>query len=359
MKVSMDNMAGLSNTYEAARARGLLYGLLQQLYLRGLYAETVSSVQAIPDLAATLPAAAKVAQPDQRVLDQLAASHQELFYFHIFPYESIFLGTTGLLGSDSSDTVLSEYQRVGYEPSTQASAIDHLSEQLGVLAHLSLAEADAWEDQQMATAKRMINAQHVFLQNHLLRWFAPCLIAIERQNDPFFANVAAVTRELLSDHYHTLTLTGNGTEAADAQAVWSLPEKPALLDDPKTSLKDIANFLTIPAYSGLFISRHLINRLGRVHQLPRGFGSREQMLTNLLRTAAQYELLPALLGALQEELTIWQQHYQTIGDDDPQLQGFIAPWQFAIGETKTILDKMDLSLAVLVDAQEPRDAKEL
>lgn len=320
---------------DITRAYGRLYQLLQMLYLEGLTAETLPLVQTLPDLAEALPSA-QVQTPDQ-----LAATHQELFSFQLFPYESIFLGSKGLLGTEFTEQVGSFYQQVGYVPTAQSGAADHLGEELGLLAHLCAAEADAWEDEKPAIAQRMQREQQRFLETHLLRWFVPCATAIQQQGESFYAHIATITVSLLGDHYATVHAS-IGTEVAATS--WRLPPAPTLLTDPKTTLKDIANFLATPVYSGFFCSRHFINRLGRAERLPRGFGSREQMLTNLLRTAAQYEKLPELLHAMQTELATWQQQYQTYSSEQPVLAPFVQPWQSRLADSMTFLSAIDVAL---------------
>ncbi|MCB0064297.1 MAG: molecular chaperone TorD family protein [Caldilineaceae bacterium] len=324
-----------------ALARGRLYELCRQLYLEGVTVETAAVVKALPDFAAYL-------FPDQHetvdnVLERTAATHQELFGFNLFSYESMFLENAGLLNGEGSDAVAAAYRAFGYAPTMRAGAPDHLGEELGALAHLCTAEADAWEDGNRAIAQRMQREERQFLQTHLLRWLYPCVTAIQRHEDPFFAYVATVTAELTAAHYAALVAVVP-TETPVARPVWALPAPPTLLQDARTSLKDIAHFLITPVYSGIFLSRASINRLGRTQRLPRGFGSREQMLTNLLRTAAQYELLSALLGDLVQEFHLWQQTYQNVLTANAHLAEFVKPWLTRAGATVELLAEMDKTL---------------
>ncbi len=315
---------------QGALAYSRLYDLCGQLYLDGLTTETLAIVQALPDLADKLPVPLEA--------DGVAAAYQELFAFNLLPFESIFLGHEGLLNSDHSAAVRAAYGAVGYQPTQRAGAADHLGVELGLLAHLCAAEADGWADGQVAIAQRMQHEQQEFLQAHLLRWLAPCAVAIGRHDHPFFAELATITVALVAAHHGMLTAE-QGTPVA-----WQLPTPPVLLADPKSSLHDIATFLVTPAYSGLFLSRYIINQLGRQQRLPRGFGSRAQMVTNLLRTAAQYEALPALLATLRTELLRWQKDYQALLAVHPTLTPFVQPWLRRIAETVTLLAAMDASI---------------
>jgi TorA maturation chaperone TorD len=316
--------------HQEALAHSRLYDLCRQLYLDGLTTKTLAIVQALPDLAEKLPSPVDA--------DAVAAAYQELFAFNLFPFESIFLAQEGLLNSDHSAAVRAVYDAMGYQPAQRGGAADHLGAELGLLAHLCAAEADAWADGQAAIARRMQHEQWQFLQGHLLRWLAPCAVAIGRHDNPFFAELATITVALVAEHEDALTT------AWSAPLAWELPEPPALLADPKSSLHDIATFLITPAYSGFFLSRYIINQLGRHQRLPRGFGSREQMVTNLLRTAAQYEALPALLATLRAELLRWQMDYQALLAAHPTLTPFVQPWLRRSAETVTLLAAMDASI---------------
>ena len=73
---------------------------------------------------------------------------------------------------------------------------------------------------------------------------------------------------------------------------------PPALDAEQTDLKAIADHLCRPARCGLFLSAPVIERIARATGVPRGFGDRRRILTELLRTAGRYEQLPAVLDQL-------------------------------------------------------------
>lgn len=334
-------------TAHEALAQSRLYALCGQLYLEGLTIATITVVQALPDLAQALPTVLD--------FDEAAAAHQDLFGFQLPIFESLFVTSEGLLGGATSDAVLAVYQRLGYTPTTRVGAADHLGEELLLLAHLCAAEADALTTGESAIAGRLQAAQRDFLEHHLLRWLAPCVVAIQRHTAavyapfypyaPFYTEVAAITHSLVATHYGTLSI-------ADVEPPpWQLAAPPALLDDPKTSLRDIAAFLTTPVYCGMFLSRGLINLLGRQHRLPHGFSSRTQMATTLLRTAAQYDAVPALLLALRTELATWHAHYTDMQRSAPRLARFWAPWLQRTVATMNLLSVMDTTLLSEEDAR--------
>ncbi|HFQ92410.1 MAG TPA: hypothetical protein ENK32_00240, partial [Anaerolineae bacterium] len=95
---------------EIAQARSRSYQLLSRLFLQGVTPEILSMVQAAPELAAALP--------DPVDFDELAAVHYQLFGMNVFPYESIFLDDSGLLGGRVTDGVIRSYGRFGFTADT-------------------------------------------------------------------------------------------------------------------------------------------------------------------------------------------------------------------------------------------------
>lgn len=319
-------MRTIFSAHETSLARSNLYTLLSQLYLRGLTPDLLPFAQSLPELAVHLPATF--------IAEESAAQHHHIFGFSIFPYESIFLGDGGSLGGPMTEAVQQTYARLGYTAEATAVSPDHLSAELGLLAFLAGAEADAWQDGQNALAQRMQREQLRFLEEHLLRWLVPCMAAVMQQKNPFFGAVALLTVEVVDDHYRVRQ------PVTQPSLAWTLPTPPNLLQDEKTNLRDIAAYLTMPAYCGGFLSRDDIERMGREQRLPRGFGGRTQMLLNLLRSAAQYEGVAHLLDALRAVVTAWTDAYATLAADAPGLAPFIQPWQEQTHRTLALFNQM-------------------
>jgi hypothetical protein len=105
--------------------------------------------------------------------------------------------------------------------------------------------------------------------------------------------------------------------------------------------------LTTPPYSGFYLSRDTVAQLARAQNIPRGFGDRTQMLTNLLRGAAQFDALPALVDDLQTVLTTWQDAYTDYAASMPTLAPFAAVWQERISQTGRMLSQIDQQLEAL------------
>ena len=298
--------------------------------MHGLTAVSLPYVQQIPELTAVLP------QPFD--VDTAAASHYELFQFNIFAHESFFLGDDGLVGGEKTAVVQQQYQQRGYIQSD--SQADQLGEELGFLAYLAGAEADAWEMRQPENAAQIQRFQHDFLHNHLLRWMPACLLATQKQSDSFFGRLAELSQILVLTHFEALGDTAVPTPLN------FLPPTQNILADDKTGFKEITRFLLLPALSGIYLSRDNIGQLGRIFELPRGFGSREMMLLNLLRTAVQYDALPSLLTALQETCHSWQTSYQQLANAHPQTASFIHPWQERAAATEQMVLELMASSSI-------------
>lgn len=329
--VSHTDPAGIDTAASLAQARHRAYQLLSRLYLKGVTADVLPYVRELPALAATLPT--------NFAADEAAAQYHHLFHYHLFAYESIFLDTTGLLGGQVTEAVLHSYQAAGLPGEANSTSPDQLGHELALLAFLCAAEADAWADGLPDQVTRMQAQQQTFLAAHLLRWLVPCMVAVQQAQDPFFVSLAGLTLSLAADHYAVLPF----------QPEWTLPDAPDLLADEKTSLRDLAGYLMIPAYSGLYVGRETVARLARELHLPRGFGPGRQMLTNLLRAAGQYEGATPLFAALQTLVDEWLAAYAATAAELPSLAPFVAPWQARAAQTRQLLATMQQLAGQLVD----------
>ncbi len=316
---------------QTALARHHAYTLFSRLFLEGVTAELRPFLSPIPELV--------VALPDLFDADESAATHYHLFQLNLFPYESIFLATDGLLGGPITNKVQQQYEQSGFTVDASATSPDHIGQELAFLAYLCGAEANAWEDglgetpalSTVEVAVSIQNRQHTFLQHHLLRWLTPFVLAVQAQEVAFYSGLAELMLTFVADHAENANLPVHPHV---------LPDLPFLLDNDKTSLKDIAHYLITPAYSGFFLSRDQISHIARQHQLPRGFGSRTQMLTNLMKTAVQYDVLPALLQTIQQHTIDQETAFCQTGTAHPHLTAFITPWQTRLKTTRNMLQAM-------------------
>lgn len=303
-----------------AQARRHSYVLLSQLFLEGITAVTLPIVQFIPELAGTLPS--------EFNLDKAAVTHQAIFGFNVFPYESFFLDSTGLIGGSITEGVVRSYRAAGFQEDSNATSPDHIGHELAFMAHL-LSEGRADSDHHICA----------FFAQHLMAWLPSFVLAVRKQGHAFFTALADLTLALIADH------------AADLGwlniAQVELPTAPTLLQNDKTSLKDISRFLTTPAYCGIYLGREEVARLARQLKLPRGFGSRSQMLSNLMKTAVQYEQLPIVITKIQEMLADEQQHYDDMAETYPPIAFYAKQWEERAGETAVLLSQMEQQIQQL------------
>lgn len=318
------------NQAELAQARHRTYALLSRLFLQGLTAEVTPIVKQLPLLAEALPSGWETntaVRAVRAMRDQLQATHYSLFGLNLFPHETLFLTAERELGHATTQRVAQTYHDAGFRGDWSDGA-DHVGHELAFMAFLCGAEADAWRDGQNMIAAQIQQRQADFLQGHLLRWVVPLAIAIE-QNEPegrFFTAVAGFMCDFVADH-----------TAVDTPPPDLLPP-PNLLDDPDTRLKDIARYLLVPAYTGLVLTKASLNKIGRALDLPRGFGTRQQMLVTLLEGAGRYEQWLALIAALEEEVAWWDTAYGRV--TTPPLDIYTRPWVTRLQETRVNLAQL-------------------
>lgn len=290
-------------------ARPRAYALLGSLYLGGPTADVVPILRAVPGLAEALgPLDA----------DASAADHHHVVRHSILPYASVFLDADGRLGGRATDHAHAFFQEGRMDDPQADEPPDHLGRALGFLGHLD------------ATGHTALLRR--FLDAHLLGWLPAVTCALERQPHPFYAALGALTRDLVFDHRADL----GPAPAADPLP---LPEPPAVLDDARAGLKDIATYLATPAWSGLYLSRDDLAALGRATTLPTGFGPRSLLLANLLRSAAAYDGLPPLLDGIRAHLRAWRAYFDDL-PALPVLRPIRAAWQARLDGTDALLARL-------------------
>ena len=325
-----------ASAVQQALARSRAYDLFGRLVREGLTTGVLPVVRSISELADAVP--------DSFDADAAAADHYDLFGLNVYPYASFFLDASGRLGGPVTDLVRHQLQRVNLAPESDAESADHLGHELAYLAFLAGAEADARADGNRAEVERMQHQQRQFLDRHLLWWLPPFVRAVRQHEHPFYTALAELTWALAVDHRAALGGSPVGPLTPEPD---DLPAD--LLDDESTGLKDIAGFFTTPVWSGLVLSRNDITRLGRSEQLPRGFGDRTQMLTNLLRSAAEYDGLDAVLTRLSQQIDAWRTHYKSVETGDVPLDAVAAFWQARLDTTDAVIDRVRAAAATSPD----------
>jgi len=282
-----------------AIARGRAYDLLATGLRYGVTAERLEHMGAVPALAPHLP------NPADFDADEAAAQHHTALSLEVAPYESVFLTEDGLMGGAPAAGVRAQAGRVGFVGLPDDMEPDHVSVELSILCWLCGAEADAWADGRADVAAVVQGLARDFLDAHPLGWFDALAVSMAAcpAGVPALTEMARLAAELCRSHRADL-----GPVVPSP----ALPELPALLEDPDTGLRRIAEVLTTPVYAGGFLSRSAIRDIGRAHRLPRGFGGRSQMLVNLLRSAAEFDRLVDVVDGLDAIVARW---FKDLEDD--------------------------------------------
>lgn len=327
---SLTSIEALERAFDAgepavlALARARAYVLFAAFVRRGLCAETVGHAEDLPELAPALEGYRR----DQRLdLEAAAAGHQHVFGHEVFPWASVFLDVSGRPGGKVAEAVYADFQRLGLPCSPTHEGADHLAVLLEALAFLSSAEAEAWSDGQSAVAEGVRTRAAELVQAHLWSWWAPLRAAVRGEAEPFSEAVLELVEQTVCDHV--------GVEAGP------LPprEAPTLLerlDDPKVGLRDIAAELLVPIHSGVFLSRSHLRTLGRSLGLPLGFGRRVDRLETFLRSAAEADVWPGAIAALDRT-------WSSVGQAYLDLPGG-APWRGRVEETRAVFSRMQEKL---------------
>jgi len=302
---------------EIALANSRAYHLVSQVMLFGMSDDLQQVITRIPEF--------QVIEP--QTTGEWKADHYAVFGMNVFPFETVFLTEDGLLGGAVSDSVAHAYYEAGFRPD-DSETVDHIGNELGLMAFLCDAEATAYEDDVVQAIYHATHLQRQFLDNHLLCWLPSLVIAIHQHGDERFSVIADLILDLAFKHRQALEDdTMNPTQSL------VLPTVPHILESDETGLKEIAEFLLTPVYTGFYLSRDDIVRIGSHFQLPRGFGKRQQMLTNLLNTAVEYSAMDALMELLQDEINLRQKFYiQRVPD-----KRFSNAWISRLNETTQFL----------------------
>ena len=313
------------NPLELALARSNAYRLFSLLLLQGVTEESSALVKQIPDLE-------KLIDFD-RGYAELAADHYALFGHNLPPYASIFLEENGQPGGDVTEAVARGFRECGYRAQSQGESADHIGHMLGCLSFLCGAESDAWEDGAPHVAGQMRQIQVEFLEQQLLPWIFPFMWAVRSQPNKFYQLLVDLTADIATDHYQALSNlhTSFSTPLANEES----------LGGEDTTLKEIVDFLLKPDRSGLWLSSDKINLLGRRYELPRGFGDRRTILTNLFKAAGKYDSFPKLIQEIAADFSEAHIEFENIRSQRPELAPFLYPWSLKIGGANRMLHQME------------------
>ena len=276
--------------------------------------------------------------PKNESEDELAAAHESMFGFNVFPFASVFLEPDGRLGQDITQAVRHFALSKGIDVDPLGDAPDHICSQLRILARL---------ENDPASSARCID-------EILLPWLPAFVAAVEGDCvDGESAFYSVLVHRLLEDIFKYRSALPDAPLGSSVDPCSITPSPHELrLEDSDTSVRDIAEYLTSPACCGMFLSRAVITRTAKLSRLPHGFGGRGQMMVTVFRSAAAYDALVAFAESLQETVEknriIWQ---KMLGADSSNTaREWAENWLARLGRTEKALT--ELSVATIEETSE-------
>lgn len=303
------------------RARAHAYGLLARLILKGADPKLLGEIRRTPGL--------RDGFVDTTDDEALAADHYQLFGMLAPPYSTAYLVTTPEAKDGVVEAIRSACSSAGFRPTLSDVSQDHLGMLLAFLSFADHAAADAAEDDldSVATDLEALVAQ--FIDRWVLSWLPVWVVAAARHGGAW-GDLARLIGAFVAAHRKELN------HPVQAPAPERTDFAHDLLDDPATDLRRVGAWLATPRQAGLWFSRADIADIARRHGAPCGFGQREQLLENLLKSAANYGELPGVAEALEERCRELAAALEDSGVDGELLR----PWRDASKHTANMLRRL-------------------
>lgn len=287
------------------------------LELAGPYRLLAELLSAEPD-AELLALAATVPALRPHATQAAAARHTHVFVLNVYPFASVFLDPDGALDGERTALTRGVLGALGLRVAPGLAA-DHVSVLLDALATLLEREAAA---RSALDRDRARHAQRVVLLEHLLPWMPLFLAAIERADGALYGAAARLAGGLLSDHVGRLPASSHGSVPT-----WNAaPRGPAEPPRTERGRRDRLGWLTVPARSGVFLSRSDLAGIAGDLDLALRFGGRGFMVESLVQAASQADRTSELTDALARRVTAQRDEVAAWGRRLPQARPLWAPW---------------------------------
>ncbi len=280
-----------------------LLDLLADLLLHELEAPLAAVLAGDPALAGAL-------EPPQgeAALRDLRAAYARLFLIDVPPYASVYLDMPPVINGEASLAWEKFLAAHGRAPASleRAAAADHAGLYLRALAA-------AQRSGSLELIRRVLY--------QALQWLPQALTAIKRNDQSgFYARVADLAA-------YAIQSCAVATPWEDCSSVEEQPISP---DPGGDSLREIAQQLCTPAWSGWFISKRLLRRLAMPFGVAVGIVGRDRVLEQVFEASALDERTGELLDALLEERRSWQAAMEA--------------WRTELGAWATALESWDAGL---------------
>lgn len=145
-------------------------------------------------------------RPEGELLEEMAVEYTRLFLGpgrHVSPHESVHHeredGKWGQLWGASTVEVKKFIEATGLEYKIQYQGLpDHISLELELLEALTRREEEAWAKDDEEGARRCLDVERRFLDEHLLRWVTPfCDKVIAAAELSFYRSLASFTKRFI------------------------------------------------------------------------------------------------------------------------------------------------------------------
>ncbi|HAG50291.1 MAG: hypothetical protein A2X87_05095 [Deltaproteobacteria bacterium GWC2_42_51] len=188
-----------------ARARSNVYKLLSIAFIKELSPESIemfrgnSIKETLKDLGTAFGEVFYNREPTQ-LCEELAEEYAALFILPggVNPTESV--TRAGLYMQIYADQAVKFYKQCGFIlPDDFRGFPDHIGIELEFISHLSQKEASAYQNSGDDEAKRWIEFQKRFLENHLSKWAQEFAKKVATYSDkPFYQEMAKLLHEFIS-----------------------------------------------------------------------------------------------------------------------------------------------------------------
>lgn len=147
-----------------------------------------------------------LSRPEGELLEEMAVEYTRLFLGpgrHVSPHESVHHereeGQWGQLWGASTVEVKKFIEATGLEYETEYRGLpDHISVELELLEALTRREEEAWAEDDEEGARRCLDLERRFLDEHLLRWVVPfCDKVIAAAELSFYRTLASLTKKFI------------------------------------------------------------------------------------------------------------------------------------------------------------------
>ncbi|KIM11551.1 MAG: dehydrogenase [Sulfuricurvum sp. PC08-66] len=199
---------------ELLTARSNLYALLSRLLLQELDASLLQTLRSDTSMLEFFPNLSTWEPFNRLKISELLDTHfnpdfSNLSLLHLIPYESFYMRDDQMVETGGANPVTDMYSQydfvVDYDVARVVSA-DHIGVELEFMHHLVEAQAKAQESDDAQAVTALIEAQHTFLNKHLLQWAPHYLIAAKYEaSTPLYHDACDMALEFLLSDNETLT----------------------------------------------------------------------------------------------------------------------------------------------------------